>query len=258
MPEFSGRYALITGGSSGIGLATVRRLRAGGALVISGDLDAFPDSDRGVTAVRCDLATREGCEDLVTAAGVAHPCIDVLVNNVGAAPIRDGFERVTDDDWLGLWNLNLMSAIRTTRAALPLLRAARNAAIVMICSTTARMPDPCWVDYAASKAALLAVSRALAEELGHEGIRVNAVSPGSIRTPLWDRDGGFSEELARRYGTGVEEAIGRYVREERRIPLGTPGRAEDVAAAVAFLACDEAAYVTGSEMVVDGGLIKTI
>ncbi len=258
MRDLNGRVAVVTGGSSGIGLATVRRLAERGAVVISGDLDPLPtDLPGSCHGVAVDLATSMGCEDLVAAAA-GHGGIDIVVNNVGAAPTRNGFESVTDEQWLDLWNLNTMSAVRTTRASLPALRASAHGAVVMICSTTARLPEPNWVDYAATKAALLVLSKALAEEVGADGIRVNAVSPGSIRTPLWDRPGGFSETLAERFDTDVETAIERYIREERRIPLGVPGRAEDVAAAVAFLVSDDAAHITGSELSVHGGLIKTI
>jgi NAD(P)-dependent dehydrogenase (short-subunit alcohol dehydrogenase family) len=129
--------------------------------------------------------------------------------------------------------------------------------VIVVSSTTAHAAEPSWADYAASKAALLAITRALAEECGPHRIRVNAVSPGSIRTPLWDRPGGFSDALAQRYGRPVEEAIDHYVR-ERRISLGRAGRPEEVAALIAFLASDDASYITGTELAVHGGSIKYI
>ncbi|MCV7064527.1 SDR family oxidoreductase [Mycolicibacterium farcinogenes] len=258
MTTLDGRVAIVTGGSSGIGLATVRKLASLGAHVVSGDLDPFPEQLTNVTDVVADLSTAAGCEALVNRVRDDHGRLDAIVNNVGIAPTRDGFESMTDDDWLKLWNVNVMSAVRVTRAGIPLLRESDNGSIVMMCSSTARVPDPYWVDYAATKAGLLAITRGLAEELGADGIRVNAVSPGSIRTPLWDQPGGFSEQLAVRHNTDVETAIGRYVKDERRITLGRPGRAEDVANAVAFLVSEEGSYITGSDIPVNGGSVKHI
>ncbi|MBF6468682.1 SDR family oxidoreductase [Nocardia beijingensis] len=258
MTDLTGRVAIVTGGSSGIGQATVRKLNALGAHVLSGDLTPFPEPLDRVTGVVADLSTAEGCATLVERAKELHGRLDVIVNNVGIAPTRGGFEAITDDDWSLLWNVNLMSAVRVTRAGIPLLRESYCGSIVMISSSTARVVDPYWIDYAATKAGLLAITRGLAEELGADGIRVNAVSPGSIRTPLWDVPGGFSEQLAIRYDTDVETAIGRYVRDERRITLGRPGSAEDVANTVAFLVSDESSYITGSDFPVNGGSVKHI
>ncbi|AKS30531.1 SDR family NAD(P)-dependent oxidoreductase [Mycolicibacterium goodii] len=258
MTDLTGRVAIVTGGSSGIGLATVEKLSSLGAYVVSGDLTPFPEQREKVTGVVTDLSTADGCAALVARVREDHGRLDIIVNNVGVAPTRDGFEAIADEDWSLLWNVNVMSAVRVTRAGIPMLRASGGGSIVTICSSTARVPDPYWIDYAATKAGLLAITRGLAEELGADGIRVNAVSPGSIRTPLWDQPGGFSEQLAARYGTDVETAIGRYVREERRITLGTPGSAEDVANAVAFLVSDEASYITGSDFPVNGGSVKHI
>lgn len=258
MAELDGRVAIVTGGSSGIGLATVRKLAALGAHVVSGDLAPIPESIDRVTGVVTDLSTAEGCAALVDRVRDEHGRLDAIVNNVGIAPTRDGFEEITDNDWMLLWNVNVMSAVRVTRAGIPMLRASGGGSIVTLCSSTARVPDPYWVDYAATKAGLLAITRGLAEELGGEGIRVNAVSPGSIRTPLWDMPGGFSEQLAIRHNTDVETAIERYVRDERRITLGRPGRAEDVANAIAFLISDEGSYITGSDIPVNGGSVKHI
>ncbi|WP_082944892.1 SDR family oxidoreductase [Mycobacterium sp. 852013-50091_SCH5140682] len=258
MTDMSGRVALVTGGSSGIGLATVRKLTSLGAHVVSGDLTAFPEALDGVTGVVADLSTADGCAALIDRVRDECGRLDAIVNNVGIAPTRDGFEAITDDDWLLLWNVNVMSAVRVTRAGIPMLRKSGSGSVVMTCSSTARVVDPYFVDYAATKAALLAITRGLAEELGTDGIRVNAVSPGSIRTPLWDKPGGFSEQLAHRLGGDVESAIERYVREERRITLGRPGSAEDVANTIAFLVSDEASYITGADLPVNGGSVKHI
>ncbi|MBN9221247.1 MAG: SDR family oxidoreductase [Mesorhizobium sp.] len=258
MTDLAGRVALVTGGSSGIGLATVRKLRSLGAHVVSGDLTPFPEALDAVTGVVADLSTADGCAALVDRVRDEHGRLDAIVNNVGIAPTRNGFETITDDDWLLVWNVNVMSAVRITRAGIAMLRKSGNGSIVMTCSSTARVVDPYFVDYAATKAGLLAITRGLAEELGAHGIRVNAVSPGSIRTPLWDKPGGFSEQLASRLGADIETAIERYVRDERRITLGRPGRAEDVANTIAFLVSDESSYITGADLPVNGGSVKHI
>uniref|UniRef100_UPI003F49A4C1 SDR family NAD(P)-dependent oxidoreductase n=1 Tax=Actinomadura sp. CA-154981 TaxID=3240037 RepID=UPI003F49A4C1 len=258
MGDLDNRVALVTGGSSGIGLATVHRLIADGAHVVSGDLADSPRTDQRLTAIRTDLARPEAGADLVAATLRTHGRLDMLVNNVGVAPTRSGMAEVTDAEWTATWNLNVMAAVRTTRAALSALTASANGAVVFVTSTTWRTPDPYFVDYAASKAALVSLAKALSEEAGELGVRVNCVSPGSIRTPLWDRVGGFAESLAARYGLPKDEAIERFVREERRISLRRPGTPEEVAAAITFLLSDDSSYITGIDLAVDGGSTKTI
>ncbi|MDX3434377.1 SDR family NAD(P)-dependent oxidoreductase [Streptomyces sp. ME01-18a] len=258
MGRLDQRVALVTGGSSGIGLATVQRLIADGAVVVSGDLVEPPQADEHLTSVRVDLAHREAGADLVAAAMRTHGRIDMLVNNVGIAPTREGISDAADVDWEKTWQVNVMAAVRTTRAALGALKASPHGSVVYVTSTTWRTPDRYFIDYAASKAAVVSMARALAEELGEFGVRVNCVSPGSIRTPLWDRPGGFADALSTRLGLPREEAIEHFVRQERRISLQRPGTPDEVARAIAFLVSDEASYITGVDLRVDGGSTKTI
>jgi len=191
------KVAVVTGASKGIGLAVTKALVAEGARVIAGARDVGGELQSlaeggAVNAVSIDLATPDGPQALVAAAQ-QYGGLDVVVNNVGAVALRlEGFASVTDDQWLSSLNLNFMVAVRTMRAALPLLgRRSGGGAIVTVSSVNAFLPDPGIIDYCAAKAALTNFSKALSKELGPRGIRVNTVSPGPVETALWlGPDGG--------------------------------------------------------------------
>src|SRR4051794_8078109 len=195
--ELQGKTALVTGASRGIGLATTRALIDEGVKVVAaarnvdGDLKSLP-----VEAVAVDLGMADGPARLVEEALARVGGIDILVNNVGfVRPRPDGFVSVTDDDWLATFNLDLMSAVRTTRAALPSL-IERAGAIVTVCSVNATLPDPLVIDYSAAKAACLSFFKSLSKEVGPKGVRVNTVSPGPVATDLWLGKGGVAETVA--------------------------------------------------------------
>lgn len=186
--ELQGRTAVVTGASKGIGFAITEALAEAGATVIAGSrgtsqgLDALVEKGH-VTWVPVDLAEPDAAGRLVEAAGER---IDVLVNNVGTAPARTGgFLSVTDEEWRRTVDLNLLTAVRVTRAALPSMLAAGHGSVVTIASVNATLPDPLVIDYSAGKAALVAFSKALSKEVGPQGIRVNTVSPGPVETELW-------------------------------------------------------------------------
>ena len=255
------KVVVITGAGSGIGLATARAFLEEGAFVVGGDNDAaaveaIAALGPRAAAVHADLGSAGGPAALVQAALAAHGRVDVLVNNVGIAPYRDGFLAVDDEGWRTVLDVNFMSAVRASRAALRAMVERGSGSIVSIASDAGRQPDVFFVDYSVSKAALLMLSKALANEFGPHGIRVNVVSPGPTRTPIWDRPGGFAESLAAQLGMDVESAITHFAREIRNLPLGRLGRPEDVAAAVLFVASDKASQVTGSEYCVNGGVIR--
>lgn len=186
--ELQGRTAVVTGASKGIGLAVTQALAGAGATVIAGSRTSSKDLDvlaehAPVTWVAVDLGEPAAAERLIE---TARGRVDVLVNNVGTAPTRTGgFLTVTDEEWRRTLDLNLLAAVRVTRAALPLMLAAGRGSVVTIASVNATLPDPLVIDYSAGKAALVAFSKALSKEVGPKGIRVNTVSPGPVETDLW-------------------------------------------------------------------------
>ena len=251
------RVAVITGAGSGIGLATTRIFLKEGAKVVAGDLDPSATEELGanVTSVEVDLAVATGGQELVDRAVDEHGRVDVLVNNVGIFPFRESFLAVTDADWDQLLNVNFYSMVRACRAAIPHMLEQGRGSIVSVASDVGRAPDPFFVDYSVSKAAVLMLSKALSIEFGPRGIRSNCVSPGPTRTPAWDKPGGFADALAEEYGLDKERAIEHFAKEVRKLPLGKLGDPEDVGRAIAFLASDASKHVTGADYTVDGGLV---
>jgi NAD(P)-dependent dehydrogenase (short-subunit alcohol dehydrogenase family) len=255
--ELTGKVAVVTGGSKGIGLAVVRTLVDEGADVVAGALtiDALAGME-GVSAVAVDLAEPGGPEQLVREALERHGRLDVLVNNVGGVRLRlDGFLQISDADFEASLQLNFFSAVRATRAAVAAMLPRREGAIVNVVSVNAFFqPDGLVIDYGAAKAALLNVAKALSQELGPKGIRINSVSPGQVETDLWLGKDGVAATVGR--ATGVDAAA---VREQAiaAIPSGRFSTPDEVATLVALLASPRTANVTGANYVIDGGLVKT-
>jgi NAD(P)-dependent dehydrogenase (short-subunit alcohol dehydrogenase family) len=256
--DLAGRTAVVTGGSKGIGLAVVRGLAASGARVITGAKNASPDieeltSDKQVSFVEVDLADPDGPAQLVAMGGDR---IDILVNNVGSARARPGgFLSITEDDWAASLTLNLLAAVRATRAALPGMLAAGTGAIVMTCSVNARLPDPAVLDYSAAKAALAGFAKALSKEVGPRGIRVNTVSPGPVATDLWLGSDGVAATVSQATGAKPGDVESQAAAGS---VTGRFSRPAEVADLIVYLASDQAANVTGSDFVIDGGLIPTL
>jgi NAD(P)-dependent dehydrogenase (short-subunit alcohol dehydrogenase family) len=252
-----GRRAVVTGASRGIGFAVVERLVAEGVEVVAGALHSSPEladlaKSGPVRIFEVDLADPDGPRQLVDVAGGP---IDILVNNVGSAPARTGgFLSVTDDEWLTTINLNLLAAVRATRAALPTMLAAERGAIVNTSSVNAVLPDPAVIDYSAAKAALANFSKALSKEVGGHGIRVNTVSPGPVATSLWLGDSGVARTVAEASGQDPKDVAAAAARQSL---TGRFSQAAEVADLIVLLASDRAANVTGADIRIDGGLVTT-
>jgi NAD(P)-dependent dehydrogenase (short-subunit alcohol dehydrogenase family) len=257
------KVVVVTGASQGIGLAVVRAFADEGARVVAGARHSSPDlealgAEAEVVAMAVDLATQDGPAALVARAVGAFGGLDVLVNNLGVGAVRGGFLSVTDEEWRHTFDLNLFSAVRACRAALPALLARGSGAIVNVASVNSFQPDPSVVDYCASKAALASLSKALSMEFGPRGIRVNSVAPGPVRTPFWVGPGGVADQIAEAAGTDREGAFKIAAAGWGGLALdGFFTEPEEVATLVVLLASERLGNVTGSTYVTDGGLIKT-
>jgi len=255
--DFTGHNAVVTGASRGIGLAVTRGLAAAGARVTAGALHSSADLDKladsyAVTPVEVDLAAPGGPAELIARAGGG---IDILVNNVGGAPPRTGgFLSITDEDWLATININLMAAVRATRATLPAMLEAGSGAIVNICSVNSVLSDPAVLDYSAAKAALASFSKALSKEVGPHGIRVNTVSPGPVATDLWLGADGVAARVGKATGARPEDVASGAA---QAMVTGRFSRPDEVADMVLLLASDVSANVTGADIRIDGGMIPT-
>lgn len=257
------KVAVVTGASKGIGLAVTRALVAEGARVVAGarsitdELVALSDSGQ-VLAVAIDF-TESGAPAEFVARSAHFGGLDIVVNNVGAVtPRTSGFLAVTDDDWQRTLNLTLMAAVRTTRAAIPLLIERGGGNVVTVCSVNAYLPDPGVIDYAATKAAVWNLSKSLSKEFGPQGLRFNTVSPGPVSTPLWLGENGVAATVARSMGVSFDEARRRIIESAGGFSTGRFTEPEEVADLVLLLASTRAGNVTGADFLIDGGLTKEL
>jgi NAD(P)-dependent dehydrogenase (short-subunit alcohol dehydrogenase family) len=258
--KLTDKIAVVTGASKGIGLAITRALVGEGARVVAGarNVDSLRSADR-VTPIALDLASNQGPAELVQRALDRHGRVDVLVNNVGGARLRlQGFLGTSDEEFEWAMRVNFFSALRATRAVLPAMLKQGAGAIVNIASVNAFFqPDAGTIDYGAAKAALVNLTKALSQELGPRGIRVNAISPGPVSTDLWLGKGGVADTVAKATGVDPETARKNALASIGGLPTGRMTTPEEVAALALLLASERAANVTGSNYVIDGGLIKT-
>jgi NAD(P)-dependent dehydrogenase (short-subunit alcohol dehydrogenase family) len=256
----SERVAVVTGASKGIGLAVTQMLADEGALVVAGarTTGALEGLER-VTPVAVDLTRPDGPKALVQRALDDHGRVDILVNNVGAVRLRlTGFLALGDDDFEWALEMNFFTALRATRAAVRPMVEQGSGAIVNVASVNAFFqPDGATIDYGAAKAALLNLTKSLAQELGPAGIRVNAVSPGPVATDLWLGENGVAATVGRATGVDADTARDTVIAAIGGFATGRLTTPQEVATLVVLLASDRTANVTGTNSVIDGGLIKT-
>ncbi|MDX1382250.1 MAG: SDR family oxidoreductase [Thermoanaerobaculia bacterium] len=253
--DLTGRRALVTGASLGIGEATVKMLADHGAAVAfcarsQEGVDALaayrpPSGEGSVKGYVADMGDADATAAFLAAAD-EDGVTDILVNNVGASPSRN-FLYMSDEDWADLFELNLMSAVRCTRHCLPAMRAAKWGRVVMVASGAAFYPGAALIDYAASKAAMIATGKALAGKYGADNVLINSVIPGLIRTAMWERAAG---EIAAARGGTAEDV---FAANSKGVPVGRYGTAEEIAAVITFLCSEAASYVNGAVITVDGG-----
>jgi len=258
--DLEDKVAVVTGASKGIGLAITKALAREGARVVAGarTIDALSGLDR-VTAVALDLVAPEGPARLIGRALDDHGRLDVLVNNVGAVKMRlQGFLGTSDDDFAWSMQTNFFAALRATRAALPAMLSQGAGSIVNIASVNAFFePDAGVLDYGAAKAALLNLTKSLAQEFGSKGVRVNAISPGPVSTDLWLGKDGVAHTVARATGVDPDTARKNVLASIGGLATGRLTTPEEVATLAVLLSSPLTGNVTGSNFVVDGGLIKT-
>ena len=246
MFDLSGKVALVTGASRGIGCSIAKILAENGAHVVCisrnvSDVQSVADeitaAGGSATAVACDISDSDNVTKLIKETVATHNHLDILVNNAGVT--RDNLlMRMSEDDWNTVLNINLKAAFIAIKAAARAMIKQRKGRIINISSIVGLMGNAGQVNYAASKAGLIGLTKSTARELAPRGITANCIAPGYVATDM-------TNEL----GDEVQQSL------NEKIPLGRIGQVEDIAYAVAFLASDEAEYITGQTLTIDGGMV---
>jgi 3-oxoacyl-[acyl-carrier protein] reductase len=247
------RVCVVTGSTGGIGLASARLLVEEGAAVVTCGRRGAPGIGERLH-LPADLGRGGEPERVIAEASAELGSVDVLVNNVGLA-YQASFHEVSDDEWQRTWELNVMSYVRTIRAALPGMRERGEGVIVNVSSTSGKRPSTTMPDYSVSKAAVLSLSRLVADTYARDGIRCNAVVPGPTATDAWLGEGGLADQQAARTGKARDEVLAAVAAGR---PLGRLAEPDEIAAVVVFLCSGRAAYVTGAAWSADGGTVPII
>ncbi|KAB2348508.1 SDR family NAD(P)-dependent oxidoreductase [Actinomadura rudentiformis] len=265
--QLSGRVAIVTGASKGMGLAITRTLLEEGARVVAASRKSSPELDAlagpGLVHVAVDLMDPDAPGRLVERAVEEFGGLDILVNNAGGPPPgvslpRFGFLTPNDDDWRQMFEFNLFAVVRAVRAAIPAMLERGGGSIVNISSTSARQPGTMNYDYTAAKAGLNTLTKGLSQEFGPQGIRVNTVSPGPVRTAWWTEEGGAADILAGATGADRDAVMDTIAPEMMNLTTGRLVDPQETADVVALLASPRSASTTGADLVVDGGFLKEL
>jgi 3-oxoacyl-[acyl-carrier protein] reductase len=240
------KICIVTGATAGIGLEVARQLQQEGARVVTSGRREDGIGDLHVSA---DLSKPGEPERLIAEATERFGRIDCLVNNVGGTEIRT-LDKLTEADWQASFELNLMSAIRATQAALPGMRKRGSGVIVNVSSSAGKRPSQSMPDYSVMKAGLLSFSRLVADLYASDGIRCNAVTPGPTATEAWVGEGGLADQQGDRDEVLAAVAKGR--------PLGRLAQADEIASVIVFLCSERASFVTGAAWSADGGTVQII
>ncbi len=252
------RICVVTGSTGGIGLEVARMLSQEGARVVvcgrdSRRVERAREQAGATLGIACDLAEPGAPERLISQSNQELGDVNVLVNNVGVA-YQASFDELTDAQWQEMWELNVMSYVRAIRAVLPTMRDG-GGTIVNVSSTAGKRPSTGMPNYSVTKAAVLSLSRLVADVYAGDGIRCNAVTPGPTATDAWLAEGGLADQQAERSGRGREEVL-EAVGAGR--PLGRLAEPAEIASVIVFLCSDRASYVTGSAWSADGGTVPII
>jgi 3-oxoacyl-[acyl-carrier protein] reductase len=261
----SGKVVLVTGSSKGIGRSIAAAFAREGCKVAinsrnAAELESAAAEMRGakgtVHAIAADVMEAEGAHRVVDETVRKFGAIHVLVNNAGGVGRFAPFESLTDEEWIDVFKLNVLSAVRVTRAALPHMQKQKWGRIINISSESGTQPDPVMPHYNASKSALNSLTKSLSKAYGKDNILINTVSPAFIRTPLVDQ---MLAQEAKTRGISVDQAEQALLKEFRpNILLGRAGKPDESAGIVVFLASDQASFITGSNYRVDGGSVASI
>lgn len=255
--EFAGKRVLVTGGTKGMGEAIAKRFARAGATIVTTARSVPPAAPDSKLFIQADLSTAEGTDKVVREVLARLGGVDILINNVGGSTAPGGgFAALADEDWYLALNGNLLCAVRLDRGLLPGMLERGSGVIIHISSIQRSLPlYQATLAYAAAKAALTNYSKGLSKEVGPKGVRVNSVAPGFIETTAAEA---LIDRLAASAGTDRDTAVQGLMDSLGGIPIGRPGRPEEVAELVAFLASDRAPSIHGSEYVIDGGTIPTV
>ena len=253
------RVCVVTGSTSGIGLVAAELLAAEGAQVVvcgrnSGRVELARAGTGAALGVVCDLGDPSAPEQLIGEATRALGRVDCLVNNVGLAYQAD-FEELSDEQWDEMWQLNVMSFARAIRAVLPGMRERGRGVIVNVASTSGKRPSASMPNYSVTKAAVLSLSRLVADLYAKDGIRSNAITPGPTATEAWLAPGGLADQQAQRTERSRDEVLETVAKGR---PLGRLAEPGEIASVIVFLCSDRASYVTGSAWSADGGTVPII